>query len=267
MTRKQDSSDLPVQQSLAELLAQYIQRQAAAHGDGLGLPAGGDVVPFEAVPAQPVDPRLAWDEALAAVRYYQPGCETRSWKAPAEWPTLVAGREPLTALAFCLGNFPQLVRDLYPLLHTTDLKMLREATSDPAPVALAQEWAERAVQEGKHGEGLLAAGALRLAGQFDQAAEVLERLRADLPAEWTAAWANEEAALAWHRGRSEEAARLWHKQASSVPVLFNRGMAALFLGNAAEARPWLRQAAEKLPEDGAWHHLARLYLALAEMRG
>ncbi len=45
------------------------------------------------------------------------------------------------------------------------------------------------------------------------------------------------------------------------------GMAALFLGQSAEARTSLGQAAAQLPEVGAWHHLARLYLALAEMRG
>jgi tetratricopeptide (TPR) repeat protein len=267
MTREHNSSDTPVQQSLAELLAQYLERQAAAHGDGLGTSEVGDVVPFEAVPAQPVDPRLAWDEALAAARSLLPDCDTHSWRAPAEWPALVAGREPMAALAFCLGNFPQLVRDLHALLHTSDPKALRQSAANPVSVPLMSELAERAVRHGKPGEALLGAGAMRLAGQFDQAAELLERLRTDLPANWSAAWVNEEAALAWHRGRAEDAARLWHKQAASVPVLFNRGMAALFLGKRADARPALRQAAERLPEDGAWHHLARLYLALAEMRG
>jgi tetratricopeptide (TPR) repeat protein len=267
MTRKPDSATQPPQPALVDLLTHYIQRQAAAHGDGLGVTVGGDVVPFEAVPAQPVDPRLAWDEALAAARHYRPASETRSWKAPAEWPTLVAGREPLTALAFCLGNFPQLVRDLSPLLHATDLKTLRQPPSSPAPVPLVREWVERVIAEGRHGESLLAAATLRLAGQFDPAADALERLRQDLPAAWTAALANEAAALAWHSGRAEEAARLWHKQPASVPVMFNRGMAALFMGKAADARPALRQAAEKLPDDGSWHHLARLYQALAEMHG
>jgi hypothetical protein len=50
-------------------------------------------------------------------------------------------------------------------------------------------------------------------------------------------------------------------------VLFNRGMAALFLGQPAKARNWLARAADQLPETSGWHHLGRLYLALAEMRG
>ena len=51
-----------------------------------------------------------------------------------------------------------------------------------------------------------------------------------------------------------------------IMVLFNRGMAALFLNRAKEARPLLSQAVEQLSEDDGWHHLGRLYLALAEMR-
>ena len=43
-------------------------------------------------------------------------------------------------------------------------------------------------------------------------------------------------------------------------------MAALFLGRPAEARAPLGQAIPRLPEDNSWHHLARLYLTLAEMR-
>jgi hypothetical protein len=43
-------------------------------------------------------------------------------------------------------------------------------------------------------------------------------------------------------------------------------MAALFLDQPAEARSALGEAANRIPETSAWHHLARLYLALAEMR-
>ena len=73
--------------------------------------------------------------------------------------------------------------------------------------------------------------------------------------------------VALHCGRAEEALALWQAQPSSVPVLFNRGMAALFLGKAAEAKQALAEAIVKLPEASAWHHLGRLYLTLAEMRG
>ena len=35
---------------------------------------------------------------------------------------------------------------------------------------------------------------------------------------------------------------------------------------AAEAQPALEQAVALLPDDGAWHHLGRLYLTLARSR-
>src|SRR5439155_22977401 len=107
MTRIPPSSE-PVAPPLADLLAQYLQRQASAWTDGL---ARGDttseVVPFEAAPVQAVDPRLAWNEAHEVLRFLHPDSGARSWPAPADWPALVTTHEPASALAFCLGNFPQ----------------------------------------------------------------------------------------------------------------------------------------------------------------
>jgi hypothetical protein len=250
------------------LLARYLQQQADAHQEGLGFAElAGEVVPYEAVPAQPVDPRLASDGALAVLRCYQPTAETRAWTAPPDWPALVASHEPEVALAFAAGNFPQLVRNLHPLLQAADLTTLRmaggRATSAPALV----EWAEQTARKAQYPQLLFAVGALRLARQFDHAAELLARHQPNVPAEWRPALDNETAALAWHRGQADEAVALWSSQPESPPVLFNRGMAALFQGRPADARPLLTSAVRQLPEDGAWHHLGRLYLALAEMRG
>jgi tetratricopeptide (TPR) repeat protein len=123
------------------------------------------------------------------------------------------------------------------------------------------EWARR---QRSGPPALLAAGALRLAGHFDQAEELLRS--ADVPADWREVRANEEAALDWHRGRAEEALARWQEQEERAPVLFNRGMAALFLGRTAPAREALTRAAAMLPETSAWHHLARLYLTLSQAR-
>src|SRR5262249_48300728 len=126
------------------------------------------------------------------------------------------------------------------------------------------DWAEQVARRQQFPQLLLAQAALRLARQFDEAERLLQTAA---PAPWQAAWQNEAAALSWHRGRADEALAAWLKQPASVPVLFNRGMAALSLARPADARPWLTQAVAQLPEDGAWHHLGRLYLALAETRG
>jgi tetratricopeptide (TPR) repeat protein len=256
----------PRPQSLAELFTDYL-RQRVASRTGLALgeaPAAGEVVPYDASPVPPVDPRLAWDEAQAAVQHYPQ--ELRAAPVPPEWATLVQSQEPVAAVAYCLGNYPQMVRDLHGLLEAQDLAALRLPAGRPVPVPELSMWADASVRQRQFPQALQAVGALRLAKQYERSAELFQELQAHVPDGWQTATANEQAALAWHSGRADEAARLWNAQPDSAPVLFNRGLAALFLSRPAEARPWLAQAAEQLPEDGAWHHLGRLYLALAEMR-
>jgi hypothetical protein len=257
----------PVPPQLADLLTRYLQSQASAHAEGLAFAETGEVVPHEAAPVQPVDPKLAWDGALAAASCFVPGAEVRSLQAPPDWPALVASHEPETALAFCIGNFPQLVRDLHPLLQTTDLTTLRRPGGRAAVVPALLDWIEQTARKGSPAQVLVAGGALRLARQFDRAAELFRKHQSSVSTEWQPCWANERAALAWHCGQEDEALALWLAEPETAPVLFNRGMAMLFLGRATEARSSLSRAVQQLPADSAWHHLGRLYLALAEMRG
>ena len=246
---------------LAELFAEYLKGQTAAQAVGLGFAEpGGEVEPFESVPVQPVDPALAWSDALAAVGHV-PAAAKAEWTTPADWPALVAAQEPAVALAFSLGNYPQLVRNLHPLLAGGNPAALRAGPTRGAAAPALVEWARNCTA---YPQLLLAAGVLRLARQFDEADGLLKRNPP--PAEWQATHANEEAALAWHRGDAEAAAALWAKKPESTPVVFNRGMAALFLGDGAAARAALTKAAAALPETSAWHHLARLYLAMAAAR-
>jgi hypothetical protein len=267
MTRERETSSTPTQPALPDLLSHYLQQQALAHQSGLAFPgAAGEVVPYEAAPAQPVDPRTAWDEALAALRLYHPATVNRPCETPPEWPVLVASHEPETALAFCVGNFPQLIRNLHPLWQASKLEKLRPTGGIPATTPSLMDWATEAERANQYPRLLIAIGALRLARHFDRAAEILGKQQACVPDEWRPALANEQAALTWHRGLADQAAAMWQEQEASVPVLFNRGMAALFDGQPKQARKSLGQAVAQLPEDGAWHHLGQLYLALAEMQ-
>src|SRR5262249_9773413 len=115
------------------------------------------VTPYEAVPVQPVDPKPAWDDALTAGRFLGLDREAR-WPAPPDWPALVTGQEPQAAVAFCLGNFPQLVRDLHPLLAGGDLTALRCLPARPLPAPALPEWLGRLREPGQL---LLAAGVFR----------------------------------------------------------------------------------------------------------
>src|SRR5947209_3432483 len=90
--------------SPAELLAGYLRRQQEADAAGLAAPdLGGEVVPYEAGPVQPIDARTAWEEATAVLSLMAPTQSTRALAAPPNWPALVTGHEPAAGLAFSLG--------------------------------------------------------------------------------------------------------------------------------------------------------------------
>jgi len=266
MNRPVDMTKTPGQPPLAELLSRYLERQTSAHSEGLASAEVGEVVPFEAAPVQPVDARVAWEDAVRVLPFFHPKTDTRSLKAPPHWPQLVVGQEPVMAVAFCVGNFPQLMRNFQPLLQAGRLSQLRPQAGRSLEVPALMDWANQAAAGKKYPQILLALGALRLARQFEKTGELLRGHQAEVAAEWRAAWANEAAALAWQRGDGAEAYAQWQAQAASVPILFNRGMAALFLDKTAEARTWLGQAVAQIPESSTWYHLGRLYLTLAETR-
>lgn len=243
--------------SVSDLFSQYLKKQIDAHSAGLGhAEPTGDAQPHEAVPVQPVDPALAWKDAVAGVRL---SGKSKDFDVPPEWPALVARQEPAVALAFALGNFPQLVRNLHPLLSGQPAALRDGPREAPAAPAL-REWAAEAGDESAR---LLAAGVLRLARQFDAAEAALAFTPS---AENSELHGNERAALAWHRGEAEKALALWQSLPDSAVTHFNRGMAQLFLGRNAEAAGSLAAAVALLPEDSAWHHLGQLYLTLARGR-
>jgi hypothetical protein len=254
----------PVQPNLADLMSRYLDRQAGSHRAGLAaFDPSDEVLPFEAGPVQPVDPRPAWEEAIAAVPFLSADVDVRSWAAPPDWPQLVAAQEPVVALAFCVGNYPQLMRDLHLILHKANLRDLIPVAGRPLALPGVDEWARQVAAKKHFPSMLVAVGALRLAKQLESAETYLKDHDKSIPPQWRAAWANERAALAWHGGKADDALKQWEAQEPSVPVLFNRGMAALFLGRPADANVPLTQAVSQLPEAGAWHHLGRLYLAMA----
>lgn len=240
---------IPAGLSIESLLSRYLEERTEAHARGLGYPESlGDAEPHDVAPVQPIDPKLAWGDAVAALGV--------KLDVPAEWPNLVNQAEPAVSLAFALGNYPQQVRHVTALLMTDPATLVENVAPAPERPALI-EWAN--AQKGDAAR-LLAAGVLRLARQFDAAANLLS-----VPVSQALAPVreNERAALLWHRGERGAALAVWRELPDSLPVLFNRGMALLFTGDAAGASGCLAKAQEGLPETSAWHHLAGLYLAMA----
>lgn len=252
--------------SIAELTAAVLGRTADAEVLACAADALGDVEPHEVAVGYRAEPRLAWKESLAVLDVL--GKSVHALSAPAEWGTLVARQAGTAALPFALGNYPQRVRDLGTLLTTETLGDLLPANVENTEVSTGLlKWGVGHIKNGNLPHALIAAANYRAAGDFDRADAALTDLASTLPAEWRDVLANEKAAILWHRGRHAEAAAQWARLPASVPVSFNRGMASLFLGDFTTAKTHLAAAVAGLSEESAWHHLASLYLNLAEMRG
>jgi len=252
--------------TIAALTAGFLSRTQDAETLAAAADALGEVEPHEVAVGYRAEPRLAWQESLEVLAAF--GRSADPIPAPAEWGSLVARQDGIAALPFALGNYPQRVRNLGQLLEAADLRDLLPAPAESTPVSTGLlKWGTRHIQAGDLPQALIAAANYRAAGDFVRADETLQGLKATVSAEWRDVVGNEEAALDWHRGDYAKAADLWAALPDSLPVQFNRGMAALFLGDRAEARKHLQDVVAGLADTNAWLHLASLYLALAEMRG
>jgi tetratricopeptide (TPR) repeat protein len=251
------------QPSLDDLMGRFLATRSDASAGGAVECAGGDVEPHEVAAGFRVDPRAAWTDAVAALN-------TAPGSLPTEWAQVVAQPAPAFAVAMAAGNFPQRVKDLQPLLAAFNPGELRPAGSQvPAPgLSGLRTWIVREAKKRQPATAaLVAAGVARTVGEFDWAGELLLDAEALCTGDLRAAWENEHAALLWHRGQCEKALATWTALADTPAVLFNRGMALLFLGQLTEARIVLTKAVAALPEAGGWNALARLYLAVAEIHG
>jgi hypothetical protein len=259
---KRDDSTGP---GIEHLLTTFLNRQAEDRAVGLPELPVGEVEPYEAAFAPMVEPRVAFDEAVAALQLLDIAPDRSSMNPPPDWSALVTGAGSLAALAFAAGNFPQLVRDLPALVRSEQRSDLLKKVSARTEVPALARWTVDAAAKGYYPQCLFGVGALRVVENFDVARKLLADLRVSVPARWLTALENEEAALLWHSGKHAQALADWNALAESPLVNFNRGMAYLFLDRPVEARDYLRNAVTGMAEDNAWYHLARLYLAFAEM--
>jgi len=251
----------PLQPRLADLTAGFLNRAEDAEVLAAAADAFGEVEPHEVAIGFRAEPRAAWAAGLEAATAFGQTAPTAT--VPADWGTLVARHDAVAALPFALANYPQRVRDLGNLFLTAKVGDLLPKTAEPSAASAGLEkWAAK--QAGDTANALLAAATCRSAHDFDRAKQIQDGIKAD--AAWAPVVANEAAALLWQRGEYAKAEAAWAKLPESVPVRFNRGMAALFRGRAAEAETHLKAAVAGLPETSAWHHLASLYLTLAEMK-
>jgi tetratricopeptide (TPR) repeat protein len=251
--------------NLTDLMLRYVNRPIDAASLEAETGALGEVEPHEVAVGFRTDPRLAWTEGLAALASF--GVKAgKGVAAPADWAAVVVRHDSVAAEPMALGCYPQRVRDLTALLQADDLTQLRPSGESRLASISLRSWADKQVAKNEPPLALLAAAILRAAGDFDQAGAVLNGIRDQVTEELRPVVSNEEAALLWQKGECAKAAALWETLPETPAVLFNRGMALLFLGQAVKAREILKKASALIPDRDGWHHLAALYLALAEMR-
>jgi tetratricopeptide (TPR) repeat protein len=241
-----------------------------ARGEGIEGCAAvsiGDVEPHEVAVALRTEPRQAWQEGLAVLKTFVAAASTDIGQ-PGEWASLITRRVPAHALPFALCNYPQQVRDLSALIEHEDLSgLLKTEAETPSAGTGLRNWANQQIRKGAFPQALIGAALFRAAGDHAAAGAALQGLKGTATAEWWPAVENEEAALLWERGERLEALKAWLKLPENPAVLFNCGMACLFLNRPAQAREHLKKAVAGLSDTDPWHHLGSLYLALAEMRG
>jgi len=163
--------------SLSELLTRYVSGQVARFEDGAPAPELGSEVSLHDVAgaAQAIDPRLAWDEAVAALTVGGPlpsGSLPAPCSAP-DWKTLVASQEPALDLAFCTGNFPQMVRNLGLLLGGIEDRPAETSRSRSFRSDALIEWAEKIAK----GTAQAACRRLSEGSSFSVAAKRKKRMR------------------------------------------------------------------------------------------
>jgi tetratricopeptide (TPR) repeat protein len=251
--------------NLADLMLRYVNRPIDAASIEAEAGALGEVEPHEVAVGFRTDPRLAWLEGQVAFSSFAVKVG-KGVSAPAEWAAVVVRHESVATEPMALGGYPQRVRDLTALLQANDLTSLRPNGESRAASASLRSWADKQVAKNDPQLALLAAAVLRAAGDLDQAGAILSALRNQVAEELRPMYSNEEAALLWQKSECAKAAAIWESLPETPAVLFNRGMALLFLGQAVKAREVFRKAIALIPERDGWHHLASLYLALAEMR-
>jgi len=252
------------QPTLEDLMVRFLASRSDAAAAAVGL-GEGEVEPHEVAAGFRVDPRAAWTDATTAI---YPGVHTPGSpvvQLPPDWASLVNQPAPAFAVPMAAGNFPQRVRDLQPLLNKFNPAELRPSGSQmPTPgLSGLRNW----IAKNAATQPLLAAGLARLIGDFETAEKLLPAKQDHEAGAASELEANERSALLWQRGKCEEALAAWAAMPESPAVLFNRGMALLFMGKNAEAKAALAKAVAALPETSGWNALARLYLAVAEIHG
>ncbi|MFL5327719.1 MAG: hypothetical protein ACJ8C4_02290 [Gemmataceae bacterium] len=242
-------------------MAAFLARQGTT---GVASTSCSGIEPYDAVPSQAVDSVVAWEGAFEALTSNVSSVKPPK-RIPEVWSTLVAALPSALALPMAVGNFPQAVRDLPALLQVGPAAAAGNRPAMIDETAISQFLAKSAASDDPV-SWFLAVGMARMTGDYEKAEQLIQAKQSMVPPHLSDAWANERATVLWERGFFEQAVPIWYSLPDSAPVLFNRGVAELVGPNVRFAAKHFKAAVAMLAESSGWHHLGRLYLAIAESR-
>ncbi|HQR07804.1 MAG TPA: hypothetical protein PLN21_13335 [Gemmatales bacterium] len=225
-----------------DLLAKLI------HQDHHEAPAS-EVELYQAQPALGLDLGIAWSEALLPGQLLAEEEPRVSARFPASWN---AARHVTLAAPFpcCIGMAPQFLQKIDAIMENAEAFFQQETVGMPmlsADITLDNK------------TPLSQMAIARLAGDANQIERLIPQLDGELLQK------NERAAQLWFAGRLDEAREAWDNLDGENPVIaFNQGLAAMATGDVERGRECLAIAVEGFPESTGWHHLAELYLAVAD---
>ncbi len=225
-----------------DLLAKLIQQ------DHHEVPSS-EVELYQAQPALGLDLGLAWSEALLPgilLAEEEPRVQARF---PSSWN---AARHVTLAAPFpcCIGMAPQFLQKIDGIMDNASAFFQQESMGMPtlsADITLDNK------------TPLSQLAIARLAGDANQIERLIPQLDGELLQK------NERAAQLWFNGQRDEAREAWKSLDDDSPVIaFNQGIAALAQGDTEHGRECLARAVNGFDESTGWHHLAELFLAVAE---
>jgi hypothetical protein len=229
-------------------LADLTDRMLAARLSAPTVDAGEhEVEPYEVMNGFRTDSRTAFTESVASLKLL--GATNVSTSLPPEWASFVQLAANSPAVPMAAGQFPQKVRDAAALMDADDLTVFAPKSADSVSgFQSLRAWVK------KQPTSTVTVGIARALGD------------AHATTGTDAVAVNERAASAWLAGQHADAIKLWSMLPDSPVASFNLGVALLFTGKADEAVPHLKAAADTLPDNSGWSHLAALYLAVAQSR-
>ena len=248
--------EMRMQPSLNELLSRYLN-DPSQHSGSLNNRLGM-MEPYEVQGAFRPDARQTWRDATSVMELF--GLKSETLTIAPEWDSFTDLERTLPLLPIGFGLFPQRVS------ATIDWNgSLSNATTPVPGFSRLRQWLNDSISHENPKRLLIASGIAATLGDTERAVQLIQAAQPHCDAGWQPVWRNQKDAVAFLTGTASDG--LFPQERSDPLTQFNRGVLALHDDNPTMAHSEFESATSIMPETSSWHHLAKLYQSVAEMRG